>query len=86
MKSKAQRPTKKTEEQESSKERSAREAIYSKCRFAADFKSTVKYKSTAEYSSSTEWPWQIKENWAQDPFDLVNIICPTKVQILLYKK
>ena len=33
-----------------------------------------------------EWFWQIKTNWAQDPFDPVNIIWPTKTQILLYKK
>ena len=29
---------------------------------------------------------QIKANWVQDPFDLVNIIWPTKAQILLYKR
>ena len=28
----------------------------------------------------------IKTNWAQDPFDPVNIIWPTKAQIILYKK
>ena len=30
--------------------------------------------------------WQTKTNWAQDPFDPVNIIWPTKAQILLYKR
>ena len=42
--------------------------------------------SAAEYSSLVEWLRQIKTNWAQDPFDPVNIIWPTKAQILLYKR
>ena len=29
---------------------------------------------------------QTKTNWAQDPFDPVNIIWPTKAQILLCKR
>ena len=29
---------------------------------------------------------QTKTNWAQDPFDLVNIIWPTNAQILLCKR
>ena len=33
-----------------------------------------------------EWLRQIKTNWAQDPFDPVNIIWPTKAKILLYKR
>ena len=33
-----------------------------------------------------EWLQQTKTNWVQDPFDLVNIIWPTKAQILLYKR
>ena len=33
-----------------------------------------------------EWLRQTKTYWAQDPFDLVNIIWPTKAQILLYKR
>ena len=48
--------------------------------------SITKRKSAAEYSSSAEWLRQIKTNWAQDPFDPVNIIWPTNAQILLYKR
>ena len=33
-----------------------------------------------------EWLQQTKTNLAQDPFDPVNIIWSTKVQILLYKR
>ena len=33
-----------------------------------------------------EWLRQTKTNWAQDLFDPVNIIWPTKAQILLYKR
>ena len=51
IKIKAQRPTKKTEEQERSKERIQ---IYRR--------STAKRRSVAEYSSSVEWLWQIKTN------------------------
>ena len=53
IKIKAQRPTKKTEEQERSKERIQ---IYRR--------STAKRRSVAEYSSSAEWLWQLKTNWA----------------------
>ena len=48
--------------------------------------SAAKYKFAAEYSFLAEWLRQTKTNWAQDPFDLVNIIWPTKTQILLYKR
>ena len=60
-----------------------REVQRKKCKgkgFAAE------YKSAVEYSSLAEWLWQTKTNLAQDLFDLVNIIWPTKAQILLYKK
>ena len=46
----------------------------------------TKYISVAEYSSLAEWLRQMKINWAPDPFDPINIIWPTKAQILLYKK
>ena len=55
-------------------------------KFAAEYKSATEYRSAAEYSSLAEWLQQIKINWAQDPFDPINIIWPTKAQILLYKK
>ena len=61
----------------------AREVQRKKCKgkgFAAE------YKSVPEYKSLAEWFRQIKTNWAQDPFDLVNIIWPIKAQILLYKR
>ena len=83
IRSKAQRSTKKTEEQRK------------KCKWkpsAAKRKSVAKYKFTAEYSFTVEycflagWFRQMKINWAQCPFDPVNIIWPTKAQILLYKK
>ena len=57
-----------------------------KCRFATEYKSTTKYKSASKYSSSAKWLGQIKANWAQNPFDPVNIIWPTNAQILLYKR
>ena len=57
-----------------------------KCKSTAEYRSATEYKSVVEYSSSVEWIRQIKTNWAQDPFDPVNIIWPTKAQILLYKK
>ena len=57
-----------------------------KRRSAVDYKSVAKYRSAEELCSSTEWLWQIKTNWAQYPFDPINIIWPTKAQILLYKK
>ena len=53
---------------------------------AAEYISAVEYRSAVEYSSLVEWLWQIKTNWALDPFDPVNIIWPTKTQILLYKR
>ena len=46
----------------------------------------AKRKSAVEYSSLAEWLQQMKINWVQDPFDPVNIIWPTKAQILLYKR
>ena len=58
MKSKAQRPIKKTKEQKRSKGKG----------------SAAEYKSAAEYSSLVGWLRQTKTNWAQDPFDPVNII------------
>ena len=63
-----------------------------KCKSTAEYRSAAKYKSaaeynfTAKYSSLEEWIWQMKINWAQDPFDPINIIWPTKAQILLYKR
>ena len=48
--------------------------------------SAAEYKSVAKYSSLAEWLRQIKTNWTQDPFDPINIIWPTKAQILLYKR
>ena len=61
----------------------AREVQRKKCKGKG---SVAEYKFAAEYSSLAEWLWQTKTNWAQDPFDLVNIIWPTKAQILLYKR
>ena len=81
IKIKAQRPTKKTEEQERSKEK-----IQICCRSTAKHKSAANYKTAVEYCSLTEWFQQIKTNWVQDPFDPFNIIWPTKAQFLLYKK
>ena len=52
-KSKAQRPTKKTKEQERFKER--------KCKGK---RSAAEYRFVAEHSSSVEWLRQIKVNWA----------------------
>ena len=87
IKIKTQRPTKKTKEQERSKKRiQICSRSTAKCKFAANYKSAAEYRSATEYSSLAEWLWQIKTNWAQDPFDPVNIIWPTKTQILLYKK
>ena len=87
IKIKAQRPTKKIDEQERSKERiQICRRSTAKRKSAANYKSAAEYKSAAKYSSSAEWLQQIKTNWAQDPFDPVNIIWPTKAQILLYKK
>ena len=87
IKIKAQRPTKKTEEQERSKERiQICRRSTTKRKSATNYKSAAKYRSAEELCSSAEWLWQIKTNWAQDPFDPVNIIWPTKAQILLYKK
>ena len=48
--------------------------------------SLAKRKSATEYSSLAEWLRQMKINQAQDPFDPINIIWPTKAQILLYKR
>ena len=56
IKIKAQRPTKKTKEQERSKKRiqiCCRSTT--KRRSAANYKSAAEYRSTAEYSSSAEW-------------------------------
>ena len=66
----------------------ARKVQRKKCkrkRSAAECKSAAKYRSTIEYSSLAKWLRQIKANWAQNPFDPVNIIWPTKAQILLCK-
>ena len=49
----------------------AREVQRKKCKGKG---STVEYKFAAEYNSLAEWLWQTKTNWAQDPFDPVNII------------
>ena len=59
----------------------AREIQRKKCkgkRSAIEYKSIVEYNFAIEYSSPVEWLRQIKTNWAQDPFDPVNIIWPTK--------
>ena len=75
MKSKAQK--------DCQEDQRAREVQRKKCKgngFATE------YKSAAEYSSLARWFRQIKTNWAQDPFDPVNIIWPTKTQILFYKR
>ena len=74
MKSKAQKPTKKTKEQEMSKERNVRES------------NLQQNTNMPQNSSPVEQFRQIKTNWVQDPFDPVNIIQLTKTQILLYKK
>ena len=66
-----------------------REVQRKKCkgkRTAAEYKSTTEYSFAAEYNSLAEWLLQMKINWAQDPFNPVNIIWPTKAQILLYKR
>ena len=65
IKTKVQRPTKKTEGQERSKERIqiCRRSI-AKHRSAANYKSVAEYRSAAKYSSSVEWLRQIKTNWA----------------------
>ena len=75
MKSKAQK--------DCQEDQRAREVQRKKCKgngFATE------YKSATEYSSLARWFRQIKTNWAQDPFDPVNIIWPTKTQILFYKR
>ena len=75
MKSKAQK--------DCQEDQRAREVQRKKCKgngFATE------YKSAAEYSSLAGWLRQTKTNWAQDPFDPVNIIWLTKAQILLYKR
>ena len=66
----------------------ARKVQRKKCKgkqSATECKSAAEYRSTTEYSFSAKWFLQIKANWAQNPFDPVNIIWPTKTQILLYK-
>ena len=78
MKSKAHQEDK---EQERSKEKKCKGK-----RSAAEYKFAIEYSFAVEYSSLTKWLRQMKINWAQDPFDPVNIICPTKAQILLYKR
>ena len=64
-------------------DRRARKVQRKKCKGKG---SVAEYTSTAKYSSLAEWLQQTKTNWAQDPFDPVNIIWPTKTQILLYKR
>ena len=67
----------------------AREVQRKKCKgkeSVAEYKSAIEYKSAAEYNSLAGWLRQTKTNWAQDPFDPVNIIWLTKTQILLYKR
>ena len=87
IKTKVQRPTKKTEEQERSKERiQICRRSTAKRKSATNYKSAAKYRPAEELCSLAKWLWQIKTNWAQDPFDPINIIWPTKAQILLYKK
>ena len=54
----------------------AREVQKKKCK---EKQSAAEYSFVTEYISLIEWLWQIKTNWAQGPFDLVNIIWPTKV-------
>ena len=76
-------PMKKQGPKTHQEDRRARNVQRKKCKGK---QSIAKHKSAAEYSSLTEWLRQIKTNWAQDPFDPVNIIWPTKAQILLYKK
>ena len=61
----------------------AREVQRKKCKGKG---SAVEYKSAAKYSSLAGWLRQTKTNWAQDPFDPINIIWPTKAQLLLYKR
>ena len=68
IKIKAQRPTKKTEEQERSKERIQ---IYrrstAKRKSATNYNSAAKYRSAKELCSSAEWLWQNKANQVQYP-------------------
>ena len=81
MKSKAQK--------DCQEDQRAREVQRKKCKgngFTTEYKSAAEYKSAVEYSSLARWFRQIKTNWAQDPFDPVNIIWPTKTQILFYKR
>ena len=70
-------------------DRKARKVQRKKCKgkqSVAKCKSATEYKSATKYNSSTELLQQIKANWAQDPFDPVNIIWLTKAQTLLYKR
>ena len=55
-------------------------------RSAAKYKFAAEYKSATKYNSLAELLQQIKANWAQDPFDPINIIWLTKAQTLLYKR
>ena len=83
------KPNEKQSPKTHQEDRRARNVHKKKCKgkwYAAECWSTAEYRSAAEYSFLAEWLRQIKANWAQDPFDLVNIIWPTKVQILLYKR
>ena len=46
----------------------AREVQRKKCKGK---ESAVEYRFVAEYSFLAEWLWQMKINWAQDPFQIL---------------
>jgi len=77
------KPNKKQGPRAYQEDQRAREVQRKKCKGKG---STAEYNSAVEYSSLAKWLRRTKTNWAQDPFDLVNIIWPTKAQILLYKR
>ena len=86
IKIKAQRPTKKTEEQERSREKSAKES---------DLQQNVDLQQITNLQQNIDLPQNtiLQQNGfdrlrqiGPDPFNPVNIIWPTKAQILLYKR
>ena len=60
------------------KQSTAKRKSATEYRSTAEYKFVAKYRSVVEYSSSAKWFRQIKTNWAQDPFDPINIIWPLK--------
>ena len=83
------KPNEKQSPKAHQKDQRVKEVQRKKCKgkwSAVEYKSASEYSFATEYSSLAEWLWQIKTNLAQDPFDPVNIIWPTKAQIIFYKK